>query len=101
MKTPSNRYSERVIEKLKLKKLSYVATFRTRHEDGTSCVTRLSGKTKNDFIDDCLKRGLTESVVLRCIIELHYANKSYQNKEFEDILKILSNNPNINSSTTR
>lgn len=88
-KSPYNRYSDRVVTNLKLKKLSMQIIVKTRDDDNCQLKTSLMGQTKNDFIDDCLQRGLTESEVLRSILKLHYeiinSLPQLKGKEFEEI----------------
>jgi hypothetical protein len=72
-----------------LKKLSIQVIVKTRFNDDEQIKTTLMSKTKNDFIDDCIQRGTTESDVLRNIIKLHYeiveAFPNLKGKEFKDI----------------
>jgi hypothetical protein len=95
-KSPYNRYNERVVNNLQLKKLSYQIIVKTRHEDGEQCKTSLMNGTKNNFIDDCILRGVTESEVLRSIIKLHYeivtAYPNLKGKDFKDIKLFLLTN---------
>lgn len=95
MKHPYNVFSDKSIERLKLKRLSYQVIVKTRIDDvlinsSTQQIkTTLMSKTKNDFIDDCLLRGVTESDVLRNIIKLHYdilqAYPQLKGQDFKDI----------------
>lgn len=95
MKQPYNVFSDKSIERLKLKRLSYQVIIKTRIDDTLinsatpQTKTTLMSKTKNDFIDDCLLRGVTESDVLRNIIKLHYdiitAYPQLKGKDFKDI----------------
>jgi hypothetical protein len=92
-----NRYNERIERNLILKKLSFQIVIKTRLYDNEQIKTSIMNKTKNDFLDDCHQRGVTESVVLRNIIKLHYeimeAYPILKGKEFNDIkLHILPNN---------
>ena len=55
--------------------------------------TFVKGTTKNDFIDDCLKRGIGESQNAKQIIQLHYkiisVMPSFKGKEFSEIYKLI------------
>ena len=54
--------------------------------------TYLKGNVKNDFMGDCILRGITEANLLREIVMLHYdIMKKYavEKKEFSDIKKLL------------
>lgn len=95
MKHPYNVFSDKSIERLKLKRLSYQVIVKTRIDDELinsntkRFTTSIMSKTKNDFIDDCLLRGVTESDVLRNIIKLHYdilqAYPQLKGQDFKDI----------------
>jgi hypothetical protein len=56
--------------------------------------TSARGRTKNDFIEDCQRRGLAESEVLRQIVKLHYKMieqfPGLKGKEFSDMVKVLA-----------
>jgi len=75
--------SEKTDRKQTLKKLSY----------NIRITTFVKGKTKNDFIDDCLHRSNGESQNAKQIIQLHYLIlekfPSLKGKEFNDILSNL------------
>lgn len=97
-KSPHNRYSDRVLHNLQLKKLSMQIIVKTRVDEpcnssSPQLKTSLMGKTKNDFIDDCILRGVTEAEVLRNIIKLHYeiinSLPHLRGKEFEEIKMII------------
>jgi len=54
--------------------------------------TYLKGNVKNDFMGDCILRGITEANLLREIVVLHYdimKKYSVEKKEFSDIKKLL------------
>jgi hypothetical protein len=75
--------SDKTDKKQQLKKLSY----------NIRITTFVKGKTKNDFLEDCLHRSNGESQNAKQIINLHYLiiekYPSLRGKEFKDILSNL------------
>lgn len=57
--------------------------------------TRIFNPTKNKFLDDCIKRQQIESVVIRSIVDLHYAITEAvpecRSMGFSDLKKFLLN----------
>lgn len=52
----------------------------------------IQGEVKNKFMNDCIKRGVTECALVKEIIILHYAMTSkymVEGKEFNDIKRHL------------
>lgn len=95
-----SRYNERVITKLNLKKLSFQIVVDCDLTNDCRIKTSLKSITKNDFIDDCLQRGQTESDVLRNVVKVYYETINslphLRGKEFKEIKDFLCNNGNIN-----
>lgn len=88
-----SRYNERIITRLTLKKLSFQMVVDCDLDSNCRIKTSLKSNTKNDFIDDCLQRGQTESDVLRNVVKLHYeiinSFPELKGKEFKDIKAFL------------
>lgn len=80
-----NIMSETTDSALTLKKLSYLVRV----------TTFIKGKTKNDFIEDCLLRSNGESQNAKHIIQLHYQliekMPQLKGKEFSDMLLLILN----------
>lgn len=93
---PKTRNSERLIQNLELKKMSVVARVTTRLDAPSITTTFIQGSIRNDFFNDCIKRGATEAEVARAIIGIHYeiikSNPQLSGLDFKEIRDAICKN---------